>query len=134
MTATMLSATPGNNRFYDLKNQLQLVYEGHSEDFNHLLGEGKDIDDIFKNAQKAYNRWNKLPNEERTTERLQDELSFDFFDQLASRIKADTGMNVALITGNTEGKCTIARFPMSFNKISIGFDELPRQPYHSLYF
>ena len=78
----MLSATPVNNRFNDLKNQLQLAYEGHSEDFNHLLGEGKDIDDIFKNAQKAYNRWSKLPNEERTTERLQDELSFDFFELL----------------------------------------------------
>ena len=78
----MLSATPVNNRFNDLKNQLQLAYEGHSEDFNSLLGEGKDIDDIFKNAQKAYNRWSKLPNEERTTERLQDELSFDFFELL----------------------------------------------------
>ena len=78
----MLSATPVNNRFNDLKNQLQLAYEGHSEDFNSLLGEGKDIDDIFKNAQKAYNRWAKLPTQERTTERLQDELSFDFFELL----------------------------------------------------
>ena len=78
----MLSATPVNNRFNDLKNQLQLAYEGHSEDFNSLLGEGKNIDDIFKNAQKAYNHWAKLPPKERTTERLQDELSFDFFELL----------------------------------------------------
>ncbi len=27
----MLSATPVNNRFNDLKNQLQLAYEGESE-------------------------------------------------------------------------------------------------------
>ena len=78
----MLSATPVNNRFNDLKNQLQLAYEGRSDDFNSLLGEGKNIDDIFKNAQKAYNRWSKLPNKARTTERLQDELSFDFFELL----------------------------------------------------
>ena len=78
----MLSATPVNNRFNDLKNQLQLAYDGHSEDFNSLLGEGKNIDDIFKNAQKAYNHWAKLPPKERTTERLQDELSFDFFELL----------------------------------------------------
>lgn len=78
----MLSATPVNNRFNDLKNQLQLAYEGRANEFNDLLGEGKNIDEIFKNAQKAYNRWAKLPNEERTTERLQEELSFDFFELL----------------------------------------------------
>ena len=27
----MLSATPVNNRFYDLRNQLALAYEGNSE-------------------------------------------------------------------------------------------------------
>ena len=78
----MLSATPVNNRFNDLKNQLQLAYEGRANDFNDLLGDGKNIDEIFKNAQKAYNRWTKLPNKERTTERLQEELSFDFFELL----------------------------------------------------
>ena len=78
----MLSATPVNNRFNDLKNQLQLAYEGRANEFNDLLGEGKNIDEIFKNAQKAYNRWAKLPNKERTTERLQEELSFDFFELL----------------------------------------------------
>lgn len=78
----MLSATPVNNRFNDLKNQLQLAYEGRANEFNDLLGEDKNIDEIFKNAQKAYNRWAKLPNKERTTERLQEELSFDFFELL----------------------------------------------------
>ena len=78
----MLSATPVNNRFNDLKNQLQLAYEGRANEFNDLLGKGKNIDEIFKNAQKAYNRWAKLPNKERTTERLQEELSFDFFELL----------------------------------------------------
>ena len=78
----MLSATPVNNRFNDLKNQLQLAYEGRANEFNDLLGEGKNIDEIFKNAQKAYNRWAKLSNKERTTERLQEELSLDFFELL----------------------------------------------------
>ena len=78
----MLSATPVNNRFNDLKNQLQLAYEGRANEFNDLLGEGKNIDEIFKNAQKAYNRWAKLSNKERTTERSQEELSFDFFELL----------------------------------------------------
>ena len=78
----MLSATPVNNRFYDLRNQLQLAYEGHSEDFDCMLGLEKGVDDIFRNAQTVYNKWAKLDPEERTTERLLDDLSFDFFQLL----------------------------------------------------
>ena len=78
----MLSATPVNNRFGDLKNQLQLAYEGRSADFDEALGLGKSVDDIFVNAQKAYNHWAKLPVEERTTQRLLDDLSYDFFQML----------------------------------------------------
>ena len=48
------------------------------------------------------------------------------YDQLAERIKADTGMNVALITGNTEGKCTIPRFPLSFNNILTYFSPISK--------
>ena len=78
----MLSATPVNNRFNDLKNQLQLAYEGHAEQINNVLDIDRSIDDIFRNAQLAYNRWTRLEPEERTTERLLDELSFDFFELL----------------------------------------------------
>ena len=78
----MLSATPVNNRFNDLKNQLQLAYEGHAEQINDALNIGRSIDDIFRSAQLAYNRWSKLDPEHRTTERLLEELSFDFFEML----------------------------------------------------
>lgn len=78
----MLSATPVNNRFNDLKNQLQLAYEGHAEQIDDVLNIGRSIDDIFRNAQSAYNKWAKLQPEHRTTERLLEELSFDFFELL----------------------------------------------------
>ncbi len=78
----MLSATPVNNRFSDLKNQLQLAYEGKVERMNELLDTGKSIDSIFREAQKAYSRWAKLPPERRTTEKLVDTLSYDFFQLL----------------------------------------------------
>ena len=78
----MLSATPVNNRFNDLKNQLQLAYEGHAEQIDDALNIGRSIDDIFRTAQLAYNKWAKLQPEYRTTERLLDELSFDFFQVL----------------------------------------------------
>ena len=78
----MLSATPVNNRFNDLKNQLQLAYEGHSENINAELETEKDIDEIFRNAQTVYNRWAKLENSARTTERLLSDLDFEFFQLL----------------------------------------------------
>ena len=78
----MLSATPVNNRFNDLKNQLQLAYEGKQENINALLDTQHTIEDIFRQAQTVYNRWAKLPPEERTTQRLLDNLDFDFFNLL----------------------------------------------------
>lgn len=78
----MLSATPVNNRFSDLKNQLQLAYEGRAENINDLLDTGKNIDSIFRDAQTVYSKWAKLPPEKRTTEKLVDSLSYDFFQLL----------------------------------------------------
>ena len=78
----MLSATPVNNRFNDLKNQLQLAYEGHADNINAELDLDKDIDEIFRNAQRVYNKWAKLDATERTTERLLDDLDFEFFQML----------------------------------------------------
>lgn len=78
----MLSATPVNNRFSDLKNQLQLAYEGKAENINDLLDTGKNIDSIFRDAQTVYSKWAKLPPEKRTTEKLVDSLSYDFFQLL----------------------------------------------------
>ena len=78
----MLSATPVNNRFNDLKNQLQLAYEGYADNINAELALDKDIDEIFRNAQRVYNKWAKLDASERTTERLLDDLDFEFFHML----------------------------------------------------
>lgn len=80
----MLSATPVNNRFNDLKNQLALAYEGDSAAIDEKLNTTRSIDDIFKNAQQAFNTWSKWPAEERTTANLLRMLDFDFFEVLDS--------------------------------------------------
>ena len=80
----MLSATPVNNRFIDLKNQLALAYEGNSEFINKRLDINRHIDDIFRQAQTSFNAWSKLPPEERVTENLLKSLDFDFFEVLDS--------------------------------------------------
>lgn len=78
----MLSATPVNNRFNDLKNQLQLAYEGNPDIINEKLNTNQKIDDIFRTAQTAFNVWTKLSPEQRTADRLLKMLNNDFFELL----------------------------------------------------
>ena len=80
----MLSATPVNNRFNDLKNQLALAYEGHTDYIDEKLNTTCSIDEIFKNAQRAFNTWSKWDPCDRTTESLLKMLDFDFFEVLDS--------------------------------------------------
>lgn len=80
----MLSATPVNNKFLDLKNQLALAYEGHTDYIDDKLNTNRSIDDIFKNAQRAFNTWSKWEPCDRTTENLLKMLDFDFFEVLDS--------------------------------------------------
>lgn len=80
----MLSATPVNNRFNDLKNQLALAYEGHTDYIDEKLNTTRSIDEIFRNAQRAFNTWSKWEPCDRTTENLLKMLDFDFFEVLDS--------------------------------------------------
>jgi SNF2 family DNA or RNA helicase len=80
----MLSATPVNNRFNDLRNQLALAYEGDSDNLDKKLRTNKDINEIFRRAQAVFNVWAKLPPEERTPASILNALDFDFFEMLDS--------------------------------------------------
>ncbi len=74
----MLSATPINNRFNDLKNQLALAYGDDYEEFNSRLDTSKSVEIILKNAQQAFNEWAKKPKEERKSSDLMNMLDIDF--------------------------------------------------------
>ena len=78
----MLSATPVNNRFLDLRNQLALAYEGDSKQLSDKLGSGQTVEEIFRLAQRAFNEWKDLPLEERTPQAILDRLDFAFFELL----------------------------------------------------
>lgn len=78
----MLSATPVNNRFYDLRNQLALAYEGNSSAWKDKLDTNRSVEEIFRSAQKQFNAWSKLAPSHRTTEQLMRMLDFDFFEIL----------------------------------------------------
>ncbi len=78
----MLSATPVNNRFRDLRNQLALAYSGEPESWSQKLSLATDIESVFSNAQRIYTKWASLPTDQRTTDTLADMLDFDFFEVL----------------------------------------------------
>ncbi|MGE0920160.1 helicase-related protein [Trichlorobacter lovleyi] len=80
----MLSATPVNNRFNDLRNQLALAYEGDAESLDRKLRTEKDVNEIFRRAQGTFNVWAKLSPEERTPSAILNALDFDFFELLDS--------------------------------------------------
>ncbi len=72
----MLSATPVNNRLNDLKNQIAFATEG---DDAALADAGiKSIAGTVRLAQTAFNKWQALPAERRTSQRLLDMLGFDY--------------------------------------------------------
>ena len=111
----MLSATPVNNRFYDLRNQLALAYEGTPEFINDKLNTTKSIDEIFRQAQKAFNAWSKLAPENRTTDALLRTLDFDFFEVLDSVTIARSRKHIEKYYNTEE----IGKFPERLKPISL---------------
>lgn len=111
----MLSATPVNNRFNDLKNQLSLAYERNSKEFEKKLNLNKDIDTIFKKAQQVFNEWSELEVEERTTKNLLSRLDYDFFE-LLDNVTIARSRNHIKKYYNTE---KIGTFPERLKPISI---------------
>ena len=109
----MLSAAPVNNRFVDLKNQLAIVYEGNSEILDERLNTTKSLEDIFKQAQKAFNAWSKLDQEQRTTDALLRTL--DFFELLDSVTIARSRKHIEKYYDTNE----IGKFPERLKPISL---------------
>lgn len=111
----MLSATPVNNRFNDLKNQLALAYEGNTELIDDKLNTTKSIDEIFKNAQRAFNTWSKWDPADRTTENLLRMLDFDFFEVLDSVTIARSRKHIQKYYDTSD----IGTFPTRLKPISL---------------
>ena len=111
----MLSATPVNNRFNDLKNQLALAYEGNSEQINGKLNTDKPVEEIFRQAQRAFNAWSKRPSDERTTDNLLRELDFDFFELLDSVTIARSRKHIEKYYDTAD----IGTFPTRLRPISL---------------
>lgn len=77
----LLSATPINNSFTDLKNQMLLGFE---DEYNKEITK-QNLEFVFRNAQKIFNEWSKIQDSNhKTKNELIDRLSenFDLFKVL----------------------------------------------------
>ncbi|CDK00591.1 putative helicase [Microbacterium sp. C448] len=111
----MLSATPVNNRFNDLKNQLQLAYEGESDTLASKLSLSTSVERVFRGAQTVFNEWSKLPAEERTADRILQMLDFDFFELLDAVTIARSRKHIQAFYDTSE----IGAFPRRLPPASI---------------
>ncbi|WEV72000.1 helicase-related protein [Bifidobacterium sp. ESL0790] len=122
----MLSATPVNNRFRDLQNQLALAYEGSDKDWQESIGLHNDLDTIFRQAQQKYNEWSKLDEAERTTTALTNMLDFDFFKILDQVTVARSRKHIqSYYDMNAIGPFPKRRKPLSYSPaLSVDDDSL----------
>jgi len=111
----MLSATPVNNRFSDLRNQLALAYEGEPNSLAEKLRTGRDINEIFRRAQAAFNVWSTLPPEQRTPAAILNALDFDFFELLDSVTIARSRRHIETFYDTKD----IGKFPERLKPISV---------------
>jgi len=112
----MLSATPVNNRFNDLRNQLALAYEGQSDVLNEKLKTKTSVEEIFRRAQAVFNLWSKLPPEKRTAQAILQALDFDFFELLDSVTIARSRKHIETFYDTSEiGQFPERRKPLSFH-------------------
>lgn len=76
----MLSATPVNNKMNDIKNQINFITEAKDSAFSNIGL--NSVETILRNAQRVFNVWSKLPDEERTTARFLDSINLEYFKLL----------------------------------------------------
>jgi hypothetical protein len=112
----MLSATPVNNRLADLRNQIAFVTEGNDTALSeHGIA---SIDSTTRRAQKAFNRWLDLPEDEKTPSLLVEMLGFDYFALLDHLTIARSRRHIEKYYGTAE----TGRFPDRLPPINIKAD------------
>ncbi len=109
----MLSATPVNNRLADLRNQIAFVTEGQDTSlFDHGIA---SIDATTRLAQKQFNRWLAMDDDERTPGALVDMLGFDYFQLLDLLTIARSRKHIEKYYGTAE----TGQFPERLKPINI---------------
>jgi len=112
----MLSATPVNNRLADLRNQIAFVTEGVDTALDaHGIS---SIDSTTRLAQKQFNRWLDMKEDERIPSRLIEMLGFDYFTLLDTLTIARSRKHIEKYYGTAE----TGSFPQRLKPINIKSD------------
>ncbi|GAA2175654.1 helicase-related protein [Agrococcus versicolor] len=111
----MLSATPVNNRFTDLRNQLALAYEGESQALGSKVRLSTSVEEVFRQAQRAFNEWTQLPGQQRTAEAILGLLDFDFFELLDAVTIARSRKHIQAFYDTSE----VGAFPQRLAPVSL---------------
>jgi len=109
----MLSATPVNNRMTDIKNQIAFITQD-KDDALSSIGINS-IENTLKKAQMVFNRWAKLPAQERTTSRFVDMVNMDYFKLLDTLTIARSRKHILKYYDNDE----IGDFPTKLSPINV---------------
>lgn len=140
----MLSATPVNTDFSDLRNQLMLSAEGDSDTLTQSLNTKNSVTEIFAQAQRAFKEWSQLDVSNHTTEQLLDMLDFDFFELLDSVTIARSRKHIQKYydkeaIGNFPKRLTpinkspkLTDLDISYNQIFLFIDRLNLEVYNPL--
>lgn len=95
----LLSATPINNKFTDIRNQFALMTKGDNNGFEELL-DVKNLEYTFKDVQKNFNKWNEEKNQN-LTQFYHNIHQSDFFKLTESLVVARTRKNILTHFDNT---------------------------------
>ncbi|MBL1404836.1 MAG: DEAD/DEAH box helicase [Rhizobiales bacterium] len=112
----MLSATPVNSRMNDLKNQVAFITEGRD---TALADFGiNSIEQTLRKAQTKFNKWLKLPEDQRKAEVLLEDLNFDYFKLLDLMTIARSRKHIEKYYDISE----IGKFPERLKPVNIKSD------------
>ena len=120
----MLSATPVNNRLLDLRNQIELITEGDDAYLADTDGI-ESITQVCRQAQKRFNEWSQLPDEERTTESFVSAVNADYFKLLDVLTIARSRKHITKYYGAASGTFPQRRRPISITTPIDSAGELP---------
>ena len=126
----MLSATPVNNSFNDLKNQIALITAEKDDALAHGKHPVQSIEQTFRGATAVFNKWSKLKGQQKTTKALIETLDYSFFEILDTYTIARSRKHIQKYYDTKDiGKFPIRRKPIS---LYVGTDTRGEFPEISL--
>lgn len=124
----LLSATPVNNKFKDLENQLRMAYDGEEINFNKNFPNFKNIQSLFKEADIRFTNWMKNSSV-KTTDSLITKLDPQFLKLIETVSIARSRNHIKTFYNSSE----LQSFPERLKPITIDdYDDGAESEYNTI--